>query len=246
MRRKASIAASFILPESQATHANSPAKNTRNSAYTYLTERFGESFQPSMYHELPVEDQVCNTHCAARPLARSLAIQHHTPHTLSCRTMQVSELRFSGERTYESAHRMLKHMGKEYSKQMTAHGFTATQEDVNTAFKAAEKLMDLADAVEHTASKTTSSGKRAREEDFGHVSPRASGKKRVGSPRSAVKLSDGGPSSGHNVNGPGHGLAAIRAGALPAPKVSPVAKVRNHIEWAARTRVPIRRLTRRF
>ena len=74
------------------------------------------------------------------------------------------------------------------------------------------------------------------------VSPRAGKKKKTGSPRSAIKLSDGGPSGrAHDVDGPGHGRAAVAAGVLLPAHVSPVAKVRNEIEWTVRTRVQLRR-----
>ena len=84
--------------------------------------------------------------------------------------------------------------------------------------------------------------KHARSEADALVSPRAGKKKKTGSPRSAIKLSDGGPSGrAHDVDDPGHGRAAVAAGVLLPAHVSPVAKVCNEIEWTVRTRVQLRR-----
>ena len=127
------------------------------------------------------------------------------------RLTQVPCMRFYAERAYESADRMRKHMGKVYSKQMTDHGGIATCEDVHAAFKAADKMMDLADEIKAAMDKKWAKAlaKHARSEADALVSPRAGKKKKTGSPRSAVKLSDGGPSRGHDVNGPAHGMAAV-------------------------------------
>ena len=86
--------------------------------------------------------------------------------------------------------------------------------------------------------------KHARSEADALVSPRAGKKKKTGSPRSAVKLSDGGPSRGHDVNGPAHGMAAVSMGIIPPHEVSPAVKVKNKIESAARTHVWMRRAAR--
>ena len=160
------------------------------------------------------------------------------------RLTQVPCMRFYAERAYESADRMRKHMGKVYSKQMTDHGGIATCEDVHAAFKAADKMMDLADEIKAAMDKKWAKAlaKHARSEADALVSPRAGKKKKTGSPRSAIKLSDGGPSGrAHDVDGPGHGRAAVAAGVLLPAHVSPVAKVCNKIEWTVRTRVQLRR-----
>ena len=155
------------------------------------------------------------------------------------RLTQAARVRFYAERSFEAADRMRKQQGKLYSKEMTAHGGVATFEDVQEAFKAADKMMDVAEEIEAAINKKRGKAraKHARSEAISLGSPPAVKKRKTGSPRSAVKLSDGGPSSGHDVNGRGHGLAAVRAGVITPNGVSPEAKVRNQIEWAARTRV---------
>ena len=136
---------------------------------------------------------------------------------------------------------------------MTPHGGIATSDDVKRRFDDADKIMVMADAIEAAAEKKAI-GKRARAEDDSLGTPRAgksSGKKKkVGSPRSAIKLSDGGPSRGHDVNGPGPramgSRPCVRASSrLPPAKVSPAVKVSNKGEWAVRTRVQMRRVRSR-
>ena len=83
--------------------------------------------------------------------------------------------------------------------------------------------------------------KRKADDDVG--SPRRS--PRLQDPRSAEKLSDGGPGSrAHDPEGVGHGRAAVRHGMIPPAATSPTQVAFNVIEHAARTKLEVRRMAR--
>ena len=137
---------------------------------------------------------------------------------------------------------MRRHMGKPYSCQLTTHGGVATSKDTMKAWKEMDYIRTLADEIENAGARSSGRTKR-KAAVLG--TPRPAAGKEPKDPRSAIKLSDGGPGErAHDTEGPGHGLAAVATGLMPAAVVSPFEMVRNEIEHEARTRSAVRRMTR--